>query len=169
MSHSDCQVLFKAGKALVEKSGLAHYHSQHFVAVGDKERFDRYWKKEFHLEFGRYMAWVLFSVGAENLAKAACVCNGAVKVHHRPTLGNYVNKHFRKLCCGTGLCGSDEERTLIEGYKKLTDVRNRDAHSYHKDVRDADFPLVKDSFVAALDILMKTMMHGGHPPAKLQD
>ncbi|MCE2463032.1 MAG: hypothetical protein J4F46_03830 [Dehalococcoidia bacterium] len=26
------------------------------------------------------MAWVLFSVGAENLAKAACVCNGVVQV-----------------------------------------------------------------------------------------
>ena len=108
-------------------------------------------------------------VGAENLAKAACVCNEVVKLHHRPSLGNYVDKHFRKLCCGTGLCGGDEERPLIEGYKRLTDVRNRDAHSYHRDVRDADFPLVKDSFVAALDVLMKIMLYGGHPPAKLQD
>ena len=27
---------------------------------------------------GRYICWVLFSVGAENLAKAACVCNQVV-------------------------------------------------------------------------------------------
>ena len=103
MSHSDCQILFEAGKALVEKSGLVHYHGQHFVGSDDKARFDRYWKEQFHSEFGRYMAWVLFSVGAENLAKAACVCNGVVKVDHRPTLGNYVNKHFKKLCRGTGI------------------------------------------------------------------
>ena len=86
MSHSDCQILFEAGKALVEKSGLVRYHAQHFVASDDKARFDRYWKEQFHSEFGRYMAWVLFSVGAENLAKAACLCNGVVKVDHRPTL-----------------------------------------------------------------------------------
>ena len=76
MSHTDCQMLFEAGKALLEKSGLARYSGPSFVASDDKERFDEYWKAEFHPEFGRYMAWVLFSVGAENLAKAACVCNG---------------------------------------------------------------------------------------------
>ena len=166
MSHSDCQILFEAGKALVEKSGLVHYHGQHFVASDDKARFDRYWKEKFHSEFGRYMAWVLFSVGAENLAKAACVCNGVVKIDHRPTLGNYVNKHFKKLCRGTGICGSDDERTLTEGYKQLTEVRNRDAHSYHRNVRDANFPLVEEAFVTAFDILVKAMRHGEHPPAK---
>lgn len=168
MSHSDCQVLFNAGKALVEKSGLAHYDKQHFVAVANKDRFDSYWKLKFHLEFGRYMAWVLFSVGAENLAKAACVCNGVVKVSQKPTLGNYVNKHFKKLCYGTSLCDINEEGTLTQAYKKLTDVRNRDAHSYRKNVRDADFPLVKDSFVPALNILMKTMLRRGHPPVAFQ-
>ena len=41
--------------------------------------FEEHWKGEFHSKFGRYMAWVLFSVGAENLAKAACVCNKVVR------------------------------------------------------------------------------------------
>ena len=87
---------------------------------------------------------------------AACVCNGVVKVDHRPTLGNYVNKHFKKLCRGTGICGSDDERTLTEGFKQLTEVRNR----------DANFPLVEEAFVPAFDILVKAMRHGEHPPAK---
>ena len=89
MTHADCQILFDAGKALLAKSGLAHFDGRHFVACNDKPRFDSYWEAEFHPEFGRYMAWVLFSVGAENLAKTACVCNG-VKVDPRASLGKYT-------------------------------------------------------------------------------
>ena len=48
--------------------------------VGNEDyEFEEHWKREFHSKFGRYMAWVLFSVGAENLAKAACVCNKVVR------------------------------------------------------------------------------------------
>ena len=166
MTHTDCQVLFDASKALLEKSRLAHYNGQHFVASDDKARFDEYWKVEFHPEFGRYMAWVLFSVGAENLAKAACVCNGAVKAEHKPMLGSYLNRHFRDVCRETGLGGSADERTLVDGYEQLKDIRNRDAHSYHKNVRDADFPLVEEKFVPAFQILVNAMRYMGHPLAK---
>ena len=167
MTHADCQILFDAGKALLAKSGLAHFDGQHFVACNDKPRFDSYWEAEFHPEFGRYMAWVLFSVGAENLAKAACVCNGKVKVAHKPRLGHYLGKHFKNLCRDTGLGGSGDENTLIGGYKQLREVRDRDAHSYHKNVRDADFPRVEKKFVPAFNILAKAMKLGGHPPAGL--
>ena len=85
MSHSRCQILFEAGKALVEKSGLAHYSGSAFVVCDSKARFDHYWRKTFHPELGRYMAWVLFSVGAQNLAKAACVCK-SVKVVGEPAV-----------------------------------------------------------------------------------
>ena len=166
MTHTDCQVLFDAGKALLEKSGLAHHNGRHFVASVDKARFDEYWQSEFHPDFGRYMAWVLFSVGSENLAKAACVCSGKVKVDHKPMLGSYLSKHFKDLCRETGLGGSADERKLIDGYKQIKGVRNRDAHSYRKNVRDADFPLVEGDFVPAINILVKAMRCGGHPPAK---
>ena len=33
MSHSDCQLLFEAGKALVEKSSLARYSGPYFKVV----------------------------------------------------------------------------------------------------------------------------------------
>ena len=166
MSHSDCQMLFEAGKALIEKSGLAHSHGRHFVACHDRARFDKYWEETFHPEFGRYMAWVLFSVGAD-LAKAACVCNG-VKVHPKASLGAYTRPsghYFEDLCKKTGLLGGDEY-TLQEGYRCLTQVRNRDAHTYHKDVRDADFTLVEESFVPAFDIVVKAFRQGGHPPVE---
>ena len=55
---------------------------------------------------------------------------------------------------------------MIDEYEQIKDVRNRDAHSYHKNVRDGDFPLVEEAFVPAFNILVKTMRFGGHPPAK---
>ena len=84
MSHSECETLFEASKALLKTSGLARWSGQTFTFVpmypgNDDSEFENYWKEEFHSIFGRYMAWVLFSVGAENLAKAACVCNGLVQ------------------------------------------------------------------------------------------
>ena len=163
MNHADCQILFEAGKALVEKSGLANYCGPHFVACVNQAAFNEYWEEEFHPAFGRYMAWVLFSVGAENLAKAACVCNG-VKVSSTATLRAYTKSrgHFQELCKETGLCGG-AACTLQEGFKRLGQVRNRDAHSYRKDVRSADFPLVAETFVPALNIVVEAMLHGGHP------
>ncbi len=163
MSHADCQILFEAGKALIEKSGLANYPGQEFVACEDEATFKKYWKENFHQEFGRYMAWVLFSVGAENLAKAACVCSGVVKVESKPTLGRYVNFHFECLCKKGGPCGDDNKDKLIKGYKLLMKVRNRDAHSFRKGVRSADFPFLKHTFVPSFNVLVMAMKVHGHP------
>ena len=162
MDHADCQVLFEAGKALIEESGLAQYYDSHFVACQSKEGFDEYWKEELHPKFGRYIAWILFSVGAENLAKAACVCNGVVKISSKPSLEHYVKKHFRKLCRKTRLCDGDSEDILIEGYKYLIKVRNRDAHSYRENVRDGNYSLMEGTFVPALNVVAVAMRRGGH-------
>ena len=162
MSHTSCQVLFEAGQALVAKSGLAKYSGAYFVACDDEAGFDEYWKREFHPEFGRYMAWVLFSVGAENLAKAACVCNGVVKARDKPTLEQYLRTHFKKLYNLPGICDAHDERSLVEGYECLREVRNRDAHSYRRDVRSADFSLVAHTFVPAFNVVLETMKNGGH-------
>ena len=162
MDHADCGLLFEAGKALVEKSGLARFGGSYFLAASDKPAFDDYWKAEFDSSFGRYMAWVLFSVGAENLAKAACVCSGVVKVSSKPTLERYVSKHFKDLCKRPVLCEILNEDHLIRGYQGLVKVRNRDAHSYRRNVRNADFPSVGEIFVPAFNVLMDAMRHRGH-------
>lgn len=156
MSNSDYQLLFEAGKTLIEKSGLSIYRASRFVACEDKEAFDKYWQDGFDHRFGRYMAWVLFGVGAENLAKAACVCNG-VKVGDRSTLGHYVAEHFGELCNNMGVSGSASEQLLMNGYECLRKIRNRDAHSYQENVRDADLPLVAQWFVPAFNILVGTL------------
>ena len=110
------------------------------------------------------MAWVLFSVGAENIAKAACVCNQVVTAKSKLKLEVYIKSkgRFRDLCKKTGIC-DDDEYTLQEGYKRLKRVRDRDAHSYRKNVRSTNFPLVEQTFVPAFNILVEAMRRGGHP------
>ena len=83
MDHSKCPSLLEASKALLTKSGLCHWSGQTGTFAptyqgDDDSKFEKSCKAKFHPKFGRYIAWVLFSVGAENLAKAACVCNGVV-------------------------------------------------------------------------------------------
>ena len=162
MSHANCQNLFEAGRVLVVSSGLAHYFGGNFVANHDMGRFEDHWKKNFHEEFGRYMAWVLFSVGAENLAKAACVCNKLVKASDKLTLEDYTKEYFRILCAKPGLCDRENRHMLIDGYRRLTRVRNRDAHAYRENVRDKDFPKVEQLFVPALNTLVEALRYGCH-------
>ena len=79
MSHYECGNLFRASKSLLEGSGLVRYSGDCFVGTGDQEGLEKCWRDKFDQDFGRYMAWVWFSVGAENLAKAALVCNGLLE------------------------------------------------------------------------------------------
>ena len=164
MSHANCQILFEAGQALIEKSSLAKYYDKHFVACSNQETFNEYWEEEFHPKFGRYMAWVLFSVGAEGLAKAACVCNRIIcKASSKLTLEDYTKAKgpLYELCRNTGIVGEDKD-ALQKGYKRLKNVRNRDAHSYRENVRSADFPKVEELFVPAFNVVLKAMRCSGH-------
>ena len=168
MSHAKCDAVFEASKALLEKSGLARWDNQAFTFVpmypGDDDfEFEKHWKKEFHSEFGRYMAWVLFSVGAENLAKAACVCKGIVKASKYGSLGGYTKEGglLETLCEKVGIGGRDKTR-LIEGYKSLKGARNRDVHGYVANKRREDFPAVEPIFVPAFNILVEAMNRNHH-------
>jgi hypothetical protein len=78
MNHEECQTLLDAGKTLLLNSGLVLFDVHSFADREDDSEFEQY-AGCFHERFGRYMAWVWFSVGAENLAKAALVCNGKLE------------------------------------------------------------------------------------------
>ena len=78
MTHHQCNNLFQAGKTLLEKSQLVLYTGQSFKGNSNYDKVKKHWCKNFDPQFGRYMAWVWFSVGAENLAKAALTCNGVI-------------------------------------------------------------------------------------------
>lgn len=179
MDHSACNLLFEAGQALLVKSGLVCWDDPTFAFApryqGDNDsEFEKWWKQTFHPKFGRYMAWVLFAVGSENLVKAACVCNGVGPkpsdlTEYQPlgTLGQYVKTHLPTLCKCRTICG-ERETALTDGYKLLTKIRNRDAHNYKVNKRRLNFQSVEKVFVPAFNILVETMKpepHGG-PPTK---
>ena len=65
INHYECQSLFGAGKGLMGKSGLARYCGDSSVCNNDEAEFEKYWRTNFDPDFGRCMAWVWFSVGAE--------------------------------------------------------------------------------------------------------
>ena len=79
MSHYECEKLFEASKRLLEGSGLVRYCAGSFSSDGDEEGLEARWRENFDPDYGRYMAWVWFSVGAENLVKAALVCHGLLE------------------------------------------------------------------------------------------
>ncbi len=157
MNHHSCEELFRAGTALLEKSGLVRYcaQDQRFYSCNDEAAFEKYHKSKFHEELGRYMAWVLFSVGAENLAKASCVCAGKISADEKHLqLSNY-KLPLKKL-------NSCDAKQLDSGFRELERVRNRDAHAFHRDVRKDDFHLTKEQFAPLLNIFRKTMERHGH-------
>ena len=79
MKYYECEKLFEAGRCLLEGSGLVRYIEGSFSGNGDEDGLEERWRENFDPDFGRYMAWVWFSVGAENLVKAALVCNCLLK------------------------------------------------------------------------------------------
>ena len=79
MTHSQCKDLFSAGRKLLEGSRLTCYCGGCFVTGEAQNAIERYWRENIDPQFGRYMAWVWFSVGAENLVKAALVCDGIIE------------------------------------------------------------------------------------------
>jgi len=83
INHYGCGSLFGASRSLLEGSGLVRYCGDSFVCNGDEAALESRWREKFDAKFGRYMAWVWFSVGAENLAKAALVCNGLLEAKHQ--------------------------------------------------------------------------------------
>lgn len=66
-----------AAASLLEKSGLVKWNPQValFVPV-DLQAFKSTWRDNLDPVFGRLMAWILFSAGAEFLAKGVCLVNG---------------------------------------------------------------------------------------------
>ena len=171
MNHHVCGELFLAAKALMEKSRLVLFRDGNFHARTDECEFEKNVAEQLDPQYGRYMAWVLFSVGAENLAKAACLCTGVVPVSptgHYGAMEMYLRRkngrlEGRLIRFGreTGLT-SEEQQTLTDGYLELIKIRNRDVHSYVYGVRQLHFRFAEAHFVPAFNVLVDIMQCNGH-------
>ena len=120
MNHYECGDLFGASKRLLEGSGLVRYCNDTFMSNSDEEGLERCWRKNFEQDFDRYMAWVWFSVGAENLVKAALVCNGLLQVRQQnPSYPVYRTDIHKESWVDTVL---DSRRNAGGGYGDLGDI-----------------------------------------------
>ena len=88
------------------------------------------------------------------------MCNGVgpkppEKLH---ALGKYVDKHLLQL-------NIDEQQKsgLVDAYRFLKEIRNRDVHDYKANERRLNFTSVNSQFVPAFNILAKTMRENHHP------
>ena len=174
--HHECGKILAAGRTLIEKSHLASYENGTFVACTNFQVFECHAKADFHQRFGQYMAWVWFAVGAENLAKAACLCDGIIEI---PASGKYgaLEKYIRwskkkkkykgHLAMLEVDLPEEDRQALLGGYSKLLRIRNRDVHTYEEDVRKGNFSLVESHFVPAFNALLENMKKH-HPEAEDQ-
>jgi hypothetical protein len=134
----------KSGVELVQWSHLASWNQFHLVAATDQGIFDSHWPL-IDPKFGRWLCWLAFGIGAENIVK------GAFKLKQREP-GDFGASHPWKRVLGM----PDKYVTSVEGaiHQLATKVRNRDAHEYVPGVRDKDFPDVATQFVPALNHIL---------------
>jgi hypothetical protein len=73
----DGQLQVTAALALLNRSHLIEWSASEMrFAPVSRKTFEDFWRQEIHPVFGRLMCWMLFSAGAELLAKGACLCAG---------------------------------------------------------------------------------------------
>ena len=154
MDHDECGNLFGASKSLLEGSGLVQWTGESFVCNDDEDGLERCWKDSFAPEFGRYMAWVWFSVGAENLAKAALACHDEVEKETKclgypvyseetdlaswvdavlhPRIGAYGSGEARKFEYGTLGCIWNVKLDRLSRKRKITKNKGDELKAAYK-------------------------------------
>lgn len=73
----DGRLQIVAGTRLLEFSGLVQWDAvnSRFICI-TKHDFEQYWQSKLDPDFGRLISWIMFSAGAEFLAKGVCLVNG---------------------------------------------------------------------------------------------
>jgi hypothetical protein len=130
-----------SGIELIVWSNLASWNGTQLKATTNRDAFNAHWPKV-DQRFGRWLCWVAFGVGAENVLKGAF------------GLKQYELKHFGASHPWKRVLQMPDEH--VDFVSKAicllaTEVRNRDAHEYVPDVRNNDFPAVASQFVPALN------------------
>ena len=103
MNHYECGNLFGVCKRLLEGSGLVRYSGDSFVCNSDEESLEACWRENFDQDFGRNMAWVWFSVGAETWSKLPSSVVGSWSRSRRDTATHSIGGTRTK---GNGSQGS---------------------------------------------------------------
>jgi hypothetical protein len=139
--------------------------SARFTAISHSG-FNSLWP-EIDPVFGRLVCWINFAMAAEFLAKGVCLLrdveirelrNGKTKFG---TFGDLQNA-LKQLCAVVHV-EKDQQQAILKGYQRLgSEIRNRDAHAYMPNVRDAHFDIVRDQCVSSFNLLISWLPEGPH-------
>jgi hypothetical protein len=174
----DGKLQVTAAVSLLEFSRLVQWDavSTEFTAV-PPEPFESYWSA-IDPVFGRLICWINFSAGAEFLAKGVCllrdveICQPKGETRNFGTLGDLWNGKVAALkrLCDAIKAEPNQQKSLVAAYKELgSAIRNRDAHAYVPNVRNANFHLVSDRFVPCFNLLVSWLPKGPHTLNRLKD
>jgi hypothetical protein len=173
-----------AAFAFLEESGLLQWNARNFKFESSHEQIFEKKAKALHPRFGRVMLWVLFSAGAEYLAKGAVILTGhftplskdKISLKNTPWTGEWFQEVIGNtaaklsapyyLTLGNGqldgalmqLCGAHPDADRVRAaFKVIADaIRNRDAHAYIKGVR-ADHHYLTSEFAKAFTALLSCL------------
>jgi hypothetical protein len=139
-----------AGIDAIQWSRLALWDAQsaRLQAAKGKDSFNNHWRSEIHPRSGRWICWMAFGVGSESLTRGAFALHG----YEVPGTGFGASQPWGKL-----KMLPQYHSEVGEAIRKLSCVRNKDAHRYWPNVRETDFPLVDSKFVPALNRIIECL------------
>jgi hypothetical protein len=133
-----------AGLDAIQWSHLAAWNSgTSRLQPLSKTDFDAHWPT-INPRSGRWLCWIAFCVGTESILKGAF----GLKGHKMSTLGACHPWESRLNIPASDLA------FVAGSICQLAGIRNRDAHEFVHNVRDADFPFVESHFVPSLNIVL---------------
>jgi hypothetical protein len=166
MNHKECDLLFKAGKALILESRLVKWNGFEFEPLFDGNcdcDFEAWLKGAYQHEYGRYISWVLFSVGMENLAKAACVCRKALEKDANGKYGTLSQVRQRGISIYKG---DVTDPKLVKDFRarweKLEKIRNDEAHAFYIHTRRKHYRELEPHLIPLSNDLVKILRDGDH-------
>ena len=157
-----------AGLNLIVWSKLALWDTDNLKLIAKEDEnlktYNGY--KDIHLKYGRLICWIAFGIGSEYLIKGVCL----LLKNEKGLIINIKNKqldnsdilhlsmaqlaHIIYQFIGDSVESVQIKKSLINLAKS---IRNRDVHSYEKDVRGSNYLSVKKIFIPLLNIMLKKL------------
>ena len=162
-----------AGISLISWSKLAKWDGDNLKLIANEDKSLATYEgfKDVHNKYGRLICWVTFCLGAEYLVKGYYILQKQMKglqVYDKNdeeiTESYIINASLGKLLLVIEYF--IEQGTECQKIKKALHhlrkfIRNRDLHSYEKDVRGSNFYLVKNKFLPAFNLMLALLDQSG--------
>jgi hypothetical protein len=155
----DGRLQVTAGASLLEKSRLVEWDSQtaRFNPI-QNGRFEQAWRHDVDPNFGRLICWIMFSTGAEFLAKGVCLVRG-VELRKEKKVPCYPSGPIQDWACKFNKDGYSTDTMTTTFFGTLSALTGKGSHAplsrlCTKVCATND---EKELLIAAYDLLRKTI------------